>query len=321
MKSDERHHLERNALVEWLETASAWLQLRWKYIAGGLGTGIVLIIVNHFWRTATEQATHDAWTTYYAATKPELFESVVRQFPGSLAAKYARLRAADLLLLEAKQDLISDRTDALLKLDKIVGEYDALITDQLLPEAIRRQAAEGKAVALESQGLLEKAKAAYLEIANLYSGENAALKSWAEARAKQMESREAHQFYAMLEKYEPPTPSVDLPQSKNNAAPALPPLDDLPPPKLESNAKKAGEDKVGEAGKTKQVAKDTAPLEKQAKGSAKASPAKGASTDKPKPSTGNSSDQTKPEPANPKVKEPARKDQSSAAKPSAAKTP
>jgi tetratricopeptide (TPR) repeat protein len=235
MKSNERHELEQNALADWIEKTGQSLSRYWKHILVALATVIVIALVGRYLNVSAQLKARDAWQEFFAASKPEHFELVAERYPGTAAASFARLRAADEMLQEARDNLVSDRSDALLKLDKVADLYEKLMVDTALPDQIRRQAAQGRAVALESQGALEKAKAAYQDVIERYTGDDVVLKGWAEARKRQIEQENARKFYAQLERYEPPKPSLELPEKlresptssesmeKPSSAPILPP--------------------------------------------------------------------------------------------------
>lgn len=213
MKSEERHELEQNELVNW---STRWADQAWRNrwsILGVIATiGLVFGGWTYYSRSLAAR-TAASWQEFLAATNPEQFQTLVDRYPGSPAVPYARLRMADLRFQEGKARLANNRGDAILKIDEASKLYSALRDDSSLPPDVREQAAMGAAAAIETKGNIADAIAAYKQVSTDFSGTVAALV--AQARIKRLESPDAEKFYLQLAEYKPPATSTDLPAKDN----------------------------------------------------------------------------------------------------------
>ncbi len=195
MKSEHRHQLETNELADWIVRAAEQVRSRWLYIVGGLAILVATYAGVQYFTGASARHLKDAWIDFFGANNPGQFEAVADRHTGLVVSHYARLRAADLRFDEAKRELLTDYSGASLKLDKVVQSYDKLADDGEAPLAVRRHAALGKALALETQGNLATAKTAYERVANNVEFAGTAEALHAQARLKKLDEPLAKRFY------------------------------------------------------------------------------------------------------------------------------
>lgn len=226
MKSEERHELEQNELADWVTKAVERVRPYWMHALVGSLLAAGALVGWAYFTAAQRQATADAWEEYLAADSPELFEAIIKEYPDSPVVPYARLRIADYRFQEGKSKLVVDRSEALARLDEAIKLYQYISQDPQAPPDARERADLGVAMAAESKGALEEAKADYRRVADLYAGTPDA--QFAQKRIDVLESPQAKQFYQQLSSYVPPTPSTDLPRRPGLESPFSPDVP-LPP--------------------------------------------------------------------------------------------
>lgn len=237
MKAEERHHLQQNELNDWLVrlTASVWPYR--SHIAIALLLMVAAICWFAYSSHAQAESTSEAWAEFFKADTPELLETLIKNYPGTPAVAYARLRIADARFQEGKQKLTTNRFEALQKLDEAIRLYEYLANDPSSPTDVRERAEYSSALAAESKGALDEAKKEYARVAAQFSGTPDAI--LAEQREKAIEKPRARAFYAFLADWKPPAASTDLPSREN------PSLDPSRPPTRVDEGKAAPASKPG----------------------------------------------------------------------------
>ena len=120
----------------------------------------------------------------------------------------------------------------LFRSDEAIKIYGELAQSNTVPADVREQAEMGVALATESKGALQKAKAEYQHVADAYSGTDEAL--IAQMHIKELESPGVDRFYNQLRDYKPPQLSTDLPGKAGDDS-------DVPPiPRSKSAGKDVG---------------------------------------------------------------------------------
>ncbi|MGL5095933.1 MAG: tetratricopeptide repeat protein [Planctomycetia bacterium] len=179
-----------------------------------------VVAVQTFNANIAAQKNADSWREFFAAANPGQFEVVAERYAGTPAGRYALLRVADMKYKTAIDGLLNDRSAAVDELKEASKIYEQLADDPVAEPLVRRQAMLTVGLALESQSAIDKAVPVYERVKAEFAGSPEAAR--AEMRLKALAAPEARAFYNQLAKYEPPTPSSDLPDP-TSGFPALPP--------------------------------------------------------------------------------------------------
>ncbi len=117
---------------------------------------------------------------------------------------------------EGKERLLDDRGEAIRLLAEAVENFEAVSSNSSSTDSAKVQAYLGIALAKECQSMTEEAKKAYQEILDRYPTDPVA--QTARGRLDQLNQESAPTFYASLKNYQPPAPSIDLPEKVDPGA-------------------------------------------------------------------------------------------------------
>jgi hypothetical protein len=166
MKRERRHELEHNALLAWINGVIAVCK---PYANLVLGAALAIVIVWAGWTVLARRSgatAGQAWEDLQRALARGSFaeiNNVVESYPGSLAAKWARVVLGDFRLGEGCDELFRSRAGAKEELRKAIESYEAALAESSDP-AIHQRAKFGLARARESQGELDKAIKEYKKL-------------------------------------------------------------------------------------------------------------------------------------------------------------
>lgn len=205
MKTERRHELETNVLASSLAHGAE----RVKPYGRGVLAAIIaaLFIVLAWWYISVQNTSQSAvaWDEYIQAvstgTRDEkLLEDIAQQNAGSTVANMARLTLADWKLDAGTNQLLMDRSAASEKLREASETFRTL---QLVKDpSIQERAGYGLARSFEAMGDLEKARAAYSELATKFP--EGPFTAVAKSRETKLDEHGTKAFYDWLAKYEPP---------------------------------------------------------------------------------------------------------------------
>lgn len=195
MKSEERHDLEMNYLAKYLMQFGEKVGPYASYIIYG-GLALVAAWAIYSLSAGAVSSRDDAaWDSYSTALLPGRYDSQALQataekYAGKPVGDLAKMAWADRELTAGCQDYFSNKELAMERLDDALAAYETLSTgnrDKLL----KQRAQLGVAQALEAKGEIEKAIAAYGEVAGPYT-------ELAEARIKTLEENNAAEYAGWL---------------------------------------------------------------------------------------------------------------------------
>jgi len=246
MKADERKHLKENELAARLGNV-------WQTLASGSTTntiiwgvillGLVLAVGWRYYSDASFRSRSALWSQLEIASDVDKLRLLIKEHPGTAAARVARFHLARSLMEDARRRLAGpndeDRRKAADDLETVRKEYTELAGESEVEPLLNQEALLGVAKAEETlasvpkadnekevRGSLQEARAAYEKLAKKYPtsfmGEQAA------KRAKELNDHllQVQAFYIALTKEhgKPPAP----PPLPTPAPPVPPPGPNLP---------------------------------------------------------------------------------------------
>ncbi len=212
MKTERRHELETNVLASSLAQGAERVK---PYGRGVLAAIIAALFIGlAWWYISVQNASQSAvaWDEYMQAVSTgtrdeQLLEDIAQQNAGSTVASMARLTLADWKLDAGTNRLLTDRTAASEQLREASETFRAL--QSVNDPAIQQRAGYGLARSYEAMGDLEKARAAYSELAEKFP--NGPFAAAAKERVTKLDEHGTKAFYDWLAKYEPPAPLTGEP--------------------------------------------------------------------------------------------------------------
>lgn len=195
MKSEERHDLEMNYLAKYLMQFGEKIGPYASYIIYG---GLALVAAWAIYSLsagAVSSKDEAAWDSYSTALLPgrydtQSLQATADKYAGKPVGDLAKMAWADGELSAGCQMYFSNKDIALERIDDALAAYETLATgnrDKLL----KQRAQLGVAQALEAKGEIDKAIAAYGEVAGPYT-------ELAEARIKTLEENNAADYAGWL---------------------------------------------------------------------------------------------------------------------------
>lgn len=210
MRRERRHELQHNELADWI---SGWLERlapHARLIAAVAVLGVLVAVLVYVLNNRSREYREQAWSALFqamdAGTTTDL-EAVAESYGGSEPAAWARLMAADIHLSNGCQQITVNKADAAQELRQALDGYLALRETNRNPEVQARalwglaRAYEAMAATREGQGQLDKAVAAYTDLAEQWP--DSPFAEQAARRAAQLQRRDTRQFLDFLAAYEP----------------------------------------------------------------------------------------------------------------------
>lgn len=229
MKSERRHHLERNELADRIGSGLNSVQSIMPMILGGL---VILVIGSIAWGLysgSVKKKEAEAWTEYYfnlTGGDGESFLDVADEFPTSSAAGWAQQTAGDSYLEKGIEALYRNRSEGERLITQAIEAFEE-VEQTTQNEQLRAKALLGLAQGHESLGELEEAKSYYQQFVATTSPPR--MLSAANERLAFINSETGKQFYSWFDNLDPkPDAPIQLPNNLS-LPPAQPNLQFEPP--------------------------------------------------------------------------------------------
>ncbi len=222
MKSERRHELQHNALLDWLTETGMSI----KPYASGILLGIVVVLAGlaaYKWMSIQSSRKEAmAWNEAYSAlgqNDAAALDQAAEDYPNTTAAQWAAVIAADLQLSQGCQDLFTTKATAADQFQKAIEKYTGVLGKARAPE-IRERATFGLARTYEamagtrqSKQELESAKGEYEKIVQQWP--DGAYAKAAKARLQALKRSSTLEFYDALAAWEP-RPAIASPAGLDN---------------------------------------------------------------------------------------------------------
>ena len=213
MKSQRRHELEHNALLDWLATTYKQAEPYLNLVLGIVVAAALVVFGYSWWSRQAAGQTAEAWDRFYqaqTANNPVEFEKVAESYPGTHVGQYAAVNAADLRLIFGLNQRFSNQAGAMPELRKAVGLY--LMADESSSPMLRQRATFGLARAYEGLGDLEKAIQYYRQLTEKWP--KGAYDEVASHALTQLQKPETKAWFDRFAKYDPKPAFTDEPGKK-----------------------------------------------------------------------------------------------------------
>lgn len=203
---EELEEIEDNALAEKTLEVIDRLRPHANTILLAVGGAVLALAAWVVVSSRTAATTSQAWDAFLAGLSggdPQAFDEVVRRYPGTPAAEWARLVMADMALIDGTELLFTNTTQAPPRLQAAADLYASILAAK--PRAmLAERATFGLAKARESLGQLEEAKRGYAAVAAEFP--QGALAGMAREHAAAVGRESTRQWYDWFagQKIEPP---------------------------------------------------------------------------------------------------------------------
>jgi predicted negative regulator of RcsB-dependent stress response len=218
MKSERRHELQHNALLDWLMKTGETIKPQLNAILLGLVV-VVLGVIGYRWmsaQSADKEAT--AWDSVFLAMgqgDTAQLDQAVEDYPRTTAAQWAAVVSGDLQLSAGCQDLFTTKATAADQFQKAQDKYK-LVLENCREPVIRERATYGLARTYEamagtrqSQTDLDGAREKYQEVVDKWP--NGAYAKAAQSRLNALSQTSTMEFYEALAAWEP-RPAITSPE-------------------------------------------------------------------------------------------------------------
>jgi len=269
MKSKRRHELQHNALADWLIKTGKTLAPYQNHITWGVVIVLVVIAVWMVWNKTTGSRMAAAWAQFGRGLDERNIEqiaNVAKDYPGTNAARMAKLVIADERLANGCDQMFRDKAVAQQALNQAIQAYQAELRDSR-GDMFHERATFGLARATEAKGEdLKAAEELYQKIVDKWP--HGAFGQAAKHRLADLQRQEIKQLYDDFRNFNPkptvpdepvfsgPKPKFDesdMPKERPGEMPApgdikfgegMKPTDKQPEPaKQPETSKKAEEEK------------------------------------------------------------------------------
>ncbi len=221
MKSERRHELQHNALLDWLMQTGEKAKPYMNVILLGLVV-VVVGFVGYRWMSATSANKEAAaWDSVFQAMNTNdtsQLDQTIEDHGNTAAAQWAAVIAGDIRLAAGCQELFTTKATAIDQFDKAREEYKGVLKD-CQDSVVRERATYGLARTCEamagtrqSQQALDDAIEQYEEIVTKWP-EGAYAKA-AQARLNALSQPSTKEFYDALAVWEP-RPAITSPAGMN----------------------------------------------------------------------------------------------------------
>ena len=210
MKSERRHDLQHNELLDWLNKSTAFIKPHANTILIGLIVILATYVGVKIWSYRSGERSAKAWDSLYAAMgSSELtgIDRVSEDYVNSEVGDWARLISADLRFANGCDELFTNKIAAGQELQKAMANYVAVL-EASSESAIRERATFGLARTYEamagtrqSQGELDKAREKYQEVVENWA-EGVYAKS-AKRRLEDLDRASTKEFYDKFAAFDP----------------------------------------------------------------------------------------------------------------------
>ena len=203
MKSERRHELQHNALVDWMTQTGKTLKPYQNIILSAVVIGLVTFAA-YTWlsRTSATQAAQ-AWNELYGGMETgdqtELTQ-VIEGYPDTKVAHTATVLSADYRLINGCDRIFENKAIGEQQLSKAIILYESDLRHSKSPMLLER-ATFGLARAKEAKGVLEEAKRYYREVVAKWP--DGAYAAAANQRLEELKRPEIKQLYDDFRKFDP----------------------------------------------------------------------------------------------------------------------
>lgn len=217
MRSERRHELQHNVLLDWLTETGKSIKPHVNAILLGIMVVLVGIAAYKWMSMQSSSKEASAWNAVYAAMNQgdtAALDQAVEDYRNTAAAEWAAVVAADLQLNAGCQDLFTTKASAANEFEKARDKYTELLKDSR-NEAIRERATFGLARTYEamastrqSEKVLDLAKTEYKKVVDTWP--NGAYADAAQSRLNALGQTSTLEFYDALAAWEP-RPAIKSP--------------------------------------------------------------------------------------------------------------
>ena len=201
---------------------------------------LLLVAAVYIWWTRSSAAAAAAgWGGMATANAPEDYADIADENPGTPAAAWARLSAANGYLTSAIRISFTDRKASSGSFDKARTEFDKLLNKRGTPKGVRERALYGIARLEESTSGDDTATAVSAYEKLLSEFPESAYKATAEQRIAKLKSGDSQSFYAWFAKQQPSV-ADDLIIPNDNNVPVSPGSEETGAPDLDTILKGSG---------------------------------------------------------------------------------
>jgi hypothetical protein len=199
----------------------------------GLAAFLLVAAVYIWWTRSSAAAAAAGWGGMATANAPEDYADIADENPGTPAAAWARLSAANGYLTSAIRLSFTDRKASSGSFDKARTEFDKLLNKRGTPKGVRERALYGIARLEESTSGDDTATAVSAYEKLLSEFPESAYKAMAEQRIAKLKSDDSQSFYGWFAKQQPSVaddliiPNDDLPGTPGAAETGAADLDTI----------------------------------------------------------------------------------------------
>ena len=226
MKRERRHELHTNALAQWLADTIEAIKPHANTIVLVVCAAALVFAGVSWWRWYSASASQQTWDALARAINSPsaagALDDLVEKYPGSEAARWAAVLAADSYLRDGCDQVLTSKEIANQQLQKAVDHYVTVLEDKRLDPALQERATFGLARAYEalsgtrrSEGELDKAAALYDQLLNEWP--QGAYAKMAARRAAELKRTDVRKFYDQLAQYDPRKTSGPAPAGRRRS--------------------------------------------------------------------------------------------------------
>lgn len=211
MKSEHRHELAENDLAKLITRGLKKIEPYQNQILGAMVVITVLVVAVVIMTRSSSTGRSEGFAELLNCKTADDYLNVAETYEGKPAGHWARLRAGEEFLHEGIRLSISDRAQAVDRLEEAEESYDKLLQDSSVSGELRVKALYGMAMTLESLGNdTERAIQAYEALLNAPGGSR--YRPIAEDRIEELKTGRGQAFYAWFVAQNPSPQDRPLPR-------------------------------------------------------------------------------------------------------------
>ena len=222
MKTEERHRLQEHELRKLTAKAGEFWDRHGMKVLAVLLALLVIAVGAIIWTVSSQSAAAEGWTKMAQSGNAEQFIAIAEDYSDEPVGHWARLRAAEMHLMEGVEQSFSNRGAAVDELEESVEQFAKLMSADLSSDVLRERALYGHARALEAMAAvveptqgkvnatLDDAIAAYEKLLKTYP--ETIYKPLVEEQLKALKAERTQQFVAWFRQQQPKPSDRELPQ-------------------------------------------------------------------------------------------------------------
>lgn len=224
MKSEQRHELLENDLTKYAEKSIGWLKSYGNLIMVLVCIVSIAASILIYWQRVESSRKQHAWGEIAVARNVVDFQSIISDpvLSKTAVAPWAMIQAAEHQLQDGIKLMFTERERGKRELEASRESFDAILQVNPPVEAqIRERALYGLAKSQESlsDGKLAPAIKSYEKLLSEFP--DSLFKKSAEARIKELNRKDAGEFYAWFAKQKPTTSTTKLPADQKGTGRVL----------------------------------------------------------------------------------------------------